>query len=510
MALVSGMAESYWMDSTGSTSFPALADSVAVDVAVIGAGIAGLCTAWELARAGARVAIFEADRVASGVTGYTTAKLTTQHGLIYAHLRSSFGAEAAQQYAASQSDALAHVADTVAELSIDCDLERLPAFTYLPPDSDLRQIEAEVEAAAQAGLPASLVTETGLPYGVGAAVRVERQAQFHPRRYLLALAADFTARGGRIFERTRIVDLDEGTPCRLTSESGATVTAGAVVVATHYPIFDRAALFTRLEPRRELVVAAVVDPGDDPGGMYVTTAENTRSVRTAPYGDGRRLLIVTGETFKPGTPGVADRLATLIDWTRERFAVDALAYHWAAQDNITTDRVPYVGRLHPGAGHVYVATGFNAWGMSSGVMASRLLANLINGQGSPWEALYDPRRVHPAVEAGSFLKANIAVARRFVGDRIRPATHADSPADIAPGSGAIVRISGERCAAYRDDTGNLHAVSATCTHLGCLVAFNDVEKTWDCPCHGSRFGTDGTVIQGPATEPLPARELDDQ
>lgn len=498
------------MDSTGSTSFPALAGDVEVDVAVIGGGIAGLCTAWEMARAGARVAIFEADRVAGGVTGYTTAKLTAQHGLIYAHLRSSFGAEKARQYAASQLDAIAHVVDIVAELGIECDLERVPAFSYLPPESDPGRIEAEVEAATQAGLPASLVTETGLPYRIGAAIRVEQQAQFHPRRYLLALASDFTARGGQIFERTRIVDLDEGEPCRLASESGATVTAAEVVVATHYPIFDRAALFTRLEPRRELVVAAVIDSVDDPGGMYVTPAENTRSVRTAPYGDGRRLLIVTGETFKPGTPGIADRLATLTDWTSERFRVESLAYHWAAQDNVTTDQVPYVGRLHPGAEHVYVATGFNAWGMSSAVMASRLLTGLVNGDVPPWAALYDPRRVHPTVEVGNFLKANVAVARRFVGDRIRPTTHADSTADIAPGGGAIVRISGERCAAYRDDAGNLHTVSAACTHLGCLVAFNDVEKTWDCPCHGSRFGTDGAVIQGPATKPLRPREPDGQ
>ena len=496
------------MDSCGSTSFSALAGDVEVDVAVIGGGIAGLCTAWELARTGARVAIVEADRIASGVTGYTTAKLTAQHGLIYDHLRSSFGAEAAAQYATSQLAAIAHVAETVTELGIDCDLERLPAFTYLPPEADLSQIEAEVAAATQAGLPASLVTETGLPYRIGAAIRVEQQAQFHPRRYLLALAADFVSRGGQIFERSRIVDLTEGAPCRLTSEFGATVTARDVVVATHYPIFDRAALFTRLEPRRELVVAAVIDSGADPGGMYVTPAESTRSIRTAPYGAGQRLLIVTGETFQPGTPGVADRLARLADWTKERFKVDRLAYHWAAQDNTTTDKVPYVGRLHPGAEHVYVATGFNAWGMSSAVMASRLLTGLIDGDVPPWAALYDPRRIHPTVEAGSFLKANFAVARRFIGDRIRP-THADSPAAIAPGSGAIVRLSGERCAAYRDDDGVLHAVSATCTHLGCLVAFNEVEKTWDCPCHGSRFGIDGAVIQGPATEPLPPRDPSD-
>jgi glycine/D-amino acid oxidase-like deaminating enzyme/nitrite reductase/ring-hydroxylating ferredoxin subunit len=490
------------MDSTEATSFADLTDDVEADVAVVGGGIAGLCTAWELARAGSSVVLVEADRIAAGVTGYTTAKLTAQHGLIYAHLRSKLDEQAAGWYASSQLDAIEHVAATASELGIDCDLERLPAFTYLP-EGKRNQIEAEVQAARLAGLPASLVTETGLPYPVGVAIRVEQQAQFHPRRYLLALATDLVRRGGRIFERTRIVDLDEGEPCRLTSETGATVTARDVVVATHYPIFDRAGLFTRLVPHRELVVAAVIDADQDPGGMYVTPEENTRSIRTAPYGEGRRLLIVTGESYQPGTPGVTERLDRLSAWTRERFPVDSLAYHWSAQDNGSTDKVPYIGRLHPGTGHVFVATGFNAWGMTNGVLAGRLLAALISGEDPPWSRLYDPRRLHPTIEAVPLVKAAVDVARRFVGDRIRPATFADSPDELAPGDGAVIRMDGRRCAVYRDDSGRLHTVSATCTHLGCVVAFNDDEKTWDCPCHGSRFDTQGGVLHGPATEPLP-------
>jgi glycine/D-amino acid oxidase-like deaminating enzyme/nitrite reductase/ring-hydroxylating ferredoxin subunit len=456
------------------------------------------------------VAVLEADRIAVGVTGYTTAKLTAQHGLIYAHLRAAFGSEAAHLYATSQLAALKRVEQATQELGIDCELEWLPAYTYLGAERH-DEIAAEVEAATRAGLSASLVTETGLPYPVGAAIRVERQAQFHPRRYLLGLAANLVARGGQIFERSRVVDLDEGEPCRVRTEFGVSVTAPDVVVATHYPIFDRAALFPRLVPHRELVVAAEIDAGQDPAGMYVTPEEGTRSVRTAAYGEGRRLLIVTGEKFKPGTTGVADRLANLIRWTRERFGVDRIAYTWAAQDNSTTDQVPYVGRLHPGAGHAWVATGFNAWGMTNGVMAGQLLSARIGGAEPPWTQLYDPRRLHPLTEAKPFIKANLDVARRFIGDRVRPTTYADSPVDLAPGRGAVIRIDGDRRAVYRDAAGGLRAVSARCTHLGCIVAFNDAEKSWDCPCHGSRFGTDGRVLNGPATAPLeryPAGEVD--
>jgi glycine/D-amino acid oxidase-like deaminating enzyme/nitrite reductase/ring-hydroxylating ferredoxin subunit len=496
------------MDSTESTSYPVVAGDVQADVAVVGGGIVGLCTAWELARAGRSVVVVEAGRIAAGVTGYTTAKLCAQHTLIYARLRKSFDAETARLYAQSQLEAVEHVAETVDQLGIDCSWERAPAFTYTTSPEQVQDIEAEVDAAVEAGVPASLTTETGLPFAVAAAIRVEAQAQFHPRRYLLALAGELTRRGGRIFERSRVTGLDEGEPCRLRTEVGATIVAREVVVATHYPIFDRAMLFSRLVPRRELVVAAAIPAERDPGGMYITQQENTRSVRTAPYRDGQRLLIVTGEPFKPGTPGVSHRFERLAAWAREYFAVDNLAYHWAAQDNNTMDHLPYIGRLHPGAKHVWVATGFGGWGISNGVMASRLLAALLDGQRPPWTRIYDPRRIHPTVDAGSFLKSNIAVARRFVGDRLHPSAHADSPSDLAPGSGAVMRINGERCAVYRDKSGRLSAVSAVCTHLGCIVAFNDAEHSWDCPCHGSRFTPEGVIINGPATRPLEQRRPD--
>jgi glycine/D-amino acid oxidase-like deaminating enzyme/nitrite reductase/ring-hydroxylating ferredoxin subunit len=506
MSAVTGNAESYWMDTTAATAYPNLSAGLDVDVAVVGGGIAGLCTAWEVLRGGRTVAVLEADRIVAGTTGYTTAKLTAQHGLIYDRLRSSLGPRVAQLYGRSQLAAIEALDLLTRELSIDCDLERRPAYTYVTGPDGVDTIRAEVEAASDAGLPASLVTETGLPFPVAAAIRVDDQAQFHPRRFLLALAERLVDAGGQIYERTRVVGLDEGEPCRLMTESGSAVTARDVVVATHYPTFDRALLFTRLKPRRELVVAGTIPARADPGGMYLTTEQNTRSVRTAPLTGDSRLLIVTGEHFTPGAADVAARWSRLAEWTTKHFGAVGLSHHWAAQDNITTDGVPFIGRLHPGADHVYVATGFNAWGMTNGVVAGQLLAAMIGGTTPPsWAEIFDPGRLHPLAEAKSFVKANLAVAGHFVGDRLRP-THVDSTDDVANGTGAIVRIDGERCAVYRDDAGQLRAVSATCTHLGCTVAFNDAERTWDCPCHGSRFDTDGAVLHGPATKPLAPRQ----
>jgi glycine/D-amino acid oxidase-like deaminating enzyme/nitrite reductase/ring-hydroxylating ferredoxin subunit len=494
------------MGSTPATAYPPLSENLDVDVVIVGGGIAGLCTAWELVEAGRSVAVLEADRIAASVTGYTTAKLSSLHTLIYAKLRRSFGVDAARHYAQSQQQAVERVAAVAARLGINCDLERVPGFTYVESAEHVDQVRAEADAAAEAGLSASFVTETGLPFPVAGAIRVEEQAQFHPRRYLLALAEDISRRSGRIFERTRAVELDEGEPCQVTTESGATVTARDVVVATHYPVFDRAMLFGRLEPRRELVVAAAIPADRDPQGIYITQEQNTRSVRTAPYRNGQRLLIITGEHFTPGAGEVSERWERLVAWTGERFPGAEVVYRWATQDNSTTDQIPFVGPFHLGAQNVYVACGFGGWGMSNGVMSGQLLAALIAGNGLPWARLYDPRRLHPVAEAGSMLKLQAKVAAHFVGDRVRP-SYVDSVDDIAAGTGAVLRIRGERCAVHRDETGALHAVSATCTHLGCTVHFNEAERAWECPCHGSRFTVDGSVIQGPANKPLERKDL---
>ncbi|MFG2770005.1 FAD-dependent oxidoreductase [Streptomyces sp. NPDC048350] len=505
MTHLPGTYESYWMETGTGPEHPSLTSDLEVDVAVVGAGVAGICTAWELARAGRSVALLEGDRVAAGVTGYTTAKLSAQHGLLYAQLRKSLGVAGARQYARSQQEAVEHVDRVASELGIDCELERVPGYTYAESREAVETLRAEADAAREAGLAASFVSETGLPFPVAGAVRVDDQAQFHPRKFLLALVADLVERGGIVHERTRIVSLDEGEPCRLTTEGGREIVAGDVVVATHYPVFDRALMFARLEPHRELVIAAALPADEDPRGMYLTQEQNTRSVRTAPYGEGDRLLIVTGEKFRPGVGEVSERYEQLAAWTAERFPSARITHRWAAQDNTTTDRVPFVGLFHPGSRHVYVATGFGGWGMSNGVMSGRLLSALITGGALPWASLYDPRRLH-AREAPSLLKAQGSVLKHFVGDRLRP-SHADAVDEIAPGTGALVRVGGRHCAVYRDEKGATHAVSGRCTHLGCLVLFNDAERAWECPCHGSRFAVDGSVLQGPAVRPLEPRPL---
>ena len=493
--------QSFWMATSPDTAYPRLSGSVRVDVAVIGGGIAGLSTAAELKRRGKTVAVIEAGRIAASVTGFTTAKITSLHTTIYAELVEKLDERAARLYGLSQQAGLEHIATTVAERGIDCDFERQDAYTYAVDAEAAEELRQEAAVALSLGLPATYVTKTALPFDVAGAVRFENQAQFHPRAYLLALAADLPGDGSHVFEQTRMLEVDDGEPCTVTCDSGEVI-ADDVVVATHYPVLDRGLMFARLEPHRDVVVAGLLPEGQRLDGMYISTESATHSVRTAPHESGRRLLIVGGEPWKTGhEQDVESRYAALSSWTTKTFGIEDLSFRWSTQDCMTADGVPYIGLFHPGTKHLYVATGFRGWGMTNGTVAGLLLADLIGGLENPWASLYDPRRVKARASLGSFVKAQVDAVKGLVVDSLKPA-QVDSLDEIAPGEGAIARLDGDKAAVYRDEAGTLHAVSPRCTHLGCFLHFNNAEKSWDCPCHGSRFDPDGAVLQGPANKPL--------
>ena len=493
---------SYWVATSPQTDYPAYApDGFTPDVAIVGGGIAGLTTALLLQQAGVSVAVVEARRIATGVTGNTTAKVTALHGSIYADLERSLGPDAARVYAEANSAAVEEVARLVVDLRIDCDFTRLPAVTYAEDPGTVPRIEAEVEAAVRAGLPATFTTETDLPYPIAGAVRLDDQAQFHPRRYCLALAEAVVAGGGRIFEATRVLDVADGpTTCRVATEHGD-LTAGYAVVATQLPIVDPGALFARTHPEHSYALGAVLD-GPVPQGMYLSADEPTRSVR--PFSAGGHDVILGGESHKVGhEPDTRTRYEALEGWARERFVVADIPYRWSAHDYMPADGVPFIGRLGPRSRHLLVATGFKKWGMTSATVAAMILRDHVTGRENPWAGLFDSTRLNPKASAVSFVKENLDVAKRFVGDRLsaRRALAVDS---LAPGEAGLYDLDGERVAAFRDDDGRLHAVSARCTHLGCLVAWNTAERTWDCPCHGSRFDCDGGVLRAPAVRSLDA------
>jgi glycine/D-amino acid oxidase-like deaminating enzyme/nitrite reductase/ring-hydroxylating ferredoxin subunit len=501
---------SVWVDTAPAPRLhPQLDGDVHADVAVIGGGIVGITTALLLAEAGASVVLLEAGRLAGGTSGYTTAKVSSQHGLIYDTLRSKHGAETARRYGEANEAALAWIAARVARDAIDCDFRRQPSYAYVTSARDRRRVEQEAEAAIAAGLPASLVEETPLPYPVEAAVRFEHQAEFHPRRYLFALADKLAATdGARIFERSHAVEVGTVDGRHVVKGPGGRVLAEHVIVASHYPFLDRSLAFARLHPTRSYAIACRI-AGAPPEGMHISGDSPTRSIRAIPMPDGEELLMVGGEGHKTGTESDTElRYERLEAFAREHWDVQSVEHRWSAQDPTTLDQIPYVGRLTPRSDKLLMATGFAKWGMTGGTAAALLLTDLALGREAMWADLFDPNRLTLRQSAPRLVKENAQVAARFVGDRLR---HADKRPieNLRPGEGAIVEHDGVQVAAARDEDGTLHAVSARCTHLGCLVHWNNAERSWDCPCHGSRFGLDGTVLEGPAVHRLERKPLGD-
>jgi glycine/D-amino acid oxidase-like deaminating enzyme/nitrite reductase/ring-hydroxylating ferredoxin subunit len=500
-----GSPVSLWIATTPETKFPALTGDLSVDVAVIGGGIAGIATAYLLKQAGATVAVLEAGRVVESVTGNTTAKIASLHGLVYDHLISQFGEEKARIYGEAQESAKEKIASLVEQLGIDCDFRRAPAYTYTLDEQEAEQIAKEVDAAQRLGLPAFYTEETDLPFKVRAAIRFDNQAQFHPRKYLLALAEKIPGNGSYVFEQSRVLDVEDAAPCLVKTEH-ATIRARSVVVATHFPYPDPNIYFAAMYPTRSYVLGCRLN-GPVPQGMYVSTGTPHNSIRNNPYEAGE-IVMLGGEHHKTGQGGdTRERYQRLEKWARANFDIASVEFRWSTQDNNTVDRVPYIGKLSSGSEHLYVATGFAGWGMTNSHVAAQLLTDMILGRDNPWAELFDPSRFKPVTSARDFIRENANVAQEFMSDRISTPRLNDLD-ELPAGGGAVVEWKGERVAVYKDDAGKVFSCSAVCTHMGCIVHWNSAEKSWDCPCHGSRFNYDGKVVQGPANRDLESRQLE--
>jgi glycine/D-amino acid oxidase-like deaminating enzyme/nitrite reductase/ring-hydroxylating ferredoxin subunit len=490
---------SIWEATSTRPAFPPLQRDESVDVAIIGAGITGLTAALRLAKAGRTVAVLDLGGVASGATAHTSAHLTAALDRSYATLASKFGKDQLKLAVHASTTAIDRIEALVGEHGIGCGFERVPGFKFTERSEDEADLAAEAELAREVGLEVGLTRSAPLPFAHRVALRFDRQAQFHPLRYAFGLAAALAGGTCRIHAGTRVIEVEDGSPCRLRTESGHTLLAGAVFHATHTPINLVLSVHTRVAPYTSYVVAA---PATAPveNALFWDTADPYHYIRRFVDG-GHEYLIIGGADHKTGQEeDTRQRFAQLEEYARARFPIGPIERRWSWEVLEPADGLPYIGRM-AGTENVFLATGFAGTGLTSGTIAGMVVADLIVGATSPWEELFTPARVKPVASAVEELKENANAAWRFVADRVRP-PDVQRIEEIAPGEGRIVTVDGERTAAWRDEEGNTRLMSPVCTHAGCIVQWNLAERTWDCPCHGGRYHADGRVLCGP-----PAKDL---
>lgn len=494
-----GKHTSLWLDTTPETRYGRVNADLNIDVAVVGGGIAGITTAFMLALEGKKVAVLDRERILTGVTGFTTAKLTSNHARLYKHLIDTFGAEKARLYAQANESAIKYIVSYCAERGIDADIQQMPAYTYAATESDTQSIRDEAEAAKSCGLPATYTEDVPLPFRTAGAVKFDNQYIFHPRKYLLAVAEDYIKLGGLIFENTRVSKIEEEDDGCVVTTDGGVVRAKDVVVATNYPIYDPKFFFARLAAVQAYAIAVKLEDRF-PAGMFYSTDESGHSLRPHWLGSDKEVVIVGGEEHPVGKGGdIIERYRRLEDWARASYPVRSVEYHWTTHDAEPYDKVPLVGKATSSTKHAHVATGFRGWGMSNCTAAGIILSDEILGKSNSWSKVYNPNR-YESYLSGEMLSSNVEIIGTLIKGKF--AEYDEGVADLSNDEARVVEIGGDRVAVYRDEAGKLHAISANCTHMGCTVNWNNAEKSWDCPCHGSRFDYDGNVIHAPAINDL--------
>lgn len=491
--------KSYWIASTSQTSYPMLNDDINVDVAIVGGGMVGITSAYLLTLEGLKVAVIEADHIIQGTTGHTTAKITSQHGLFYDKLQKQMGKDKAKQYAQANEYAIKEITRIIKERNIDCDFSEQSAYVYTQQQEYVTKIKNEVNTASDLGIKASFLSEIPLPITIKGAVCFEGQAQFHPRKYLLALAQEVINRGSYIFEQTRAMDISQDKQNTVITDKGKRIITPKVIIASHYPFYEAHGLyFSRIYPERSYLLAAKISE-KFPSGMYITAENPTKSLRSHSNGE-EELVLVAGEHHKTGQgEDMENHYLKLQDFAEQIFTVKDIPYRWSTQDYTTMDEIPYIGHLTSDTPDMFVATGFYKWGMTNSTVAAIIFRDMLIHGKSPWEDVYNPSRFTPSTSAKNFIKENLNVAKHLISGKILPVP---DQVELEPGEGTIINIDGERLGAYRDLQGKIHLVDTTCTHMGCELQWNSAEKSWDCPCHGSRFTFAGEIITGPALHKL--------
>lgn len=490
-----------WRAAENLQRYPSLTKDIEVDVAIVGAGITGLSVAYHLIKAGKSVAVLEAFEVGRGTTGSSTGNLYIPVDERLFSIGTKHNEETMRRVAHSRKMAIDFIEQCIGEYAIDCEFQRVPWYLFTTPDSqnDSKTVKNEFQAALAAGLTVADTPPAGFPFEVDAITNLPGQAQFNALLYVQHLSAALAREGCLIFENSPVRRVTDGEPCEVQTDSG-TVKAKKVAMATHTPkgIY---AVHTAMESYREYALAVRLK-GElpAPGAYWHLDSGSHHSIRPYKSPSGNYLLVL-GQAHKVGSKSNnTENFKILEDYLARYFDIEKVEYRWAAQNYKPADNLPYVG-TSPMQDNVYIATGFAADGLVYGTLAGMIISDQILGIANDLARIYDPKRFTPAASASKFMKENISVGAHLLKDYLFYGTAKDL-GEIKPGEGKTLKVDGERLAAYRDEQGHVHLVSSVCTHMGCIVHWNDAEKTWDCPCHGSRFATDGKVLEGPAFDNL--------
>jgi len=495
----SGERISCWFRDFENPKFTLLNQDIETDVIIVGGGISGLTCAYVLLNNGKRVVVLEDGEIASGETGRTTAHLANGLDDRYFELEKDFNTEGIILAAESHTAAIDLIEQIVTTENIDCEFTRCDGYLFLSPQHSFSLLQKEFEAAKRAGLPVEMVDQIPVPkFASGTSIRFPNQGKFHPGKYMAGLAKAVHNKGGKIFTNTHVSKMHGGYEEAVAiTENGIKAIGKHLIVATNVPVNDRFVVYTKLEPYRTYVITAKIPKNAFPNALLWDTEDPYHYVRTTSYDSQYDLLIVGGEDHKVGQSfDFEQRYQNLYNWTKERFPIEGgIVDKWSGQISEPIDDLAFIGRNPTDFPNVYIVTGDSGNGMTHGTLAGILLTDLICGRSNPWEKLYDPSR-KTVREIGEFLKHNLNVGIQYK-DWLSGGEVSDIE-EIAPCHGAVVRQGLSKIAVYRDDKGKFHACSATCPHLGGVVRWNDSEKSWDCPAHGSRFDPFGNVVNGPA------------
>lgn len=500
-----GQRSSPWKMNAEKSPFPSLESPLSVGVVVVGGGIAGLTTALRLLEGGKSVALVEAGAVGDGTTGFSTGHLTTILDTRWATLVRTFGLSDASEVFNACNQAISAIEGVIESENIECGYRRLPGYLFTESEKDVEELLAEVETVKRfSDREVEFTVEIPLPFKTRAALRIDGQAQLDPFLYVRGLAKAFVKRGGLLFEQTRVENI-EPTPGRVQTNRG-TITTESIVLATHTPLGAKhLSIQSQLTACFSYVLCVTLEEPLPADGLFWDMEDPYHYINSFEK-DGETFFLIGGADHKTGGEEFPDQsYQTLETYARSNFKVKDILYRWSAQYFKPADGLPFIGQA-PSSPNVYVATGFDGNGLVLGTVAGISLAETLLGLPNAWERLFNPARMKPAESILEVAREAVMNATHFIGDRLAAEPVVDFTT-LRNGEGEVVMIDGDRIAAYRDDAGTLHTLSAVCTHAGCIVKWNSAESTWDCPCHGGRYTAHGDILEGPPLAPLPVKSV---